>query len=244
MDKVRKWIIENGKGIWPIILLNITLTNQELIDELKTKSPEDREKIFSKFQKKEEDVSLKEKNNQYESLRPDGLDDAPQITKDYRQKLEDKGNEGDEEAVKEMKFFQWKFAYNKDWTVKLLKFKWGKTFCADLTGDWSSKTWSDANALADSKWYHLLSDWNGDWNQWYSQGQKEKTDWYTLEKYFGDYSHTWAITHMLGCAPGWYWTGTLNSWRARRRLLSETSCNGFLSDWGELAHVCGFKNGF
>ncbi len=180
-----------------------------------------------------------------EPLRPIGFEHASQITKDYRQELESKAKAGHQYAIDEMNFFQWKFKYNQDGTVDLLQFTWSKTFCPDLTGTCTSMDRDAAKWLADSKWYHLLSDWCN----WNSEEEKEKTDWYKLEKYFGDYAHTWAIACMLGCEPAFYWTNTehytkgwVKSGSVCTRNLSKFGCKRYLAEKNDINRVCGFKN--
>lgn len=180
-----------------------------------------------------------------EPLRPIGFQYAPQITKDYRQELESRAKEGHQYAIDEMNFFQWKFKYNRDGTVDLLQFGWGKTFCPDLTGNGISMNWNEAKSLAIAKWYWLLSDWHN----WDSQEDKENTDWYTLEKYFGDYAHTWAIACMLGCEPAFYWTNTeyctkdwVKSGSVYTRNLNKFDCKRYLAEKNDINRVCGFKN--
>lgn len=179
---------------------------------------------------------------QYEKLRPVWFEHAPQITKDYRKELEDKRNKGDKKAIKEMEFFQWKFAYNKDWTLQLLKLEWGKTFCPDITGNLWYRKWEEAKILAESKWYRLLTDWRDS----YARQHKEETDWYKLEQYFGEYTNTWAITYMLGCVPGSYWTGTQYNDNYRSdacfRQLNES---GSHRNWAYVLtcnRICGLKD--
>lgn len=244
---------DSGKNkVWPIILFNIILTNEQLVEELKTKTPEDREKIFAEFQKNDKENSWTKEEKQTEqeakfaALRPVGLTHAPQDTQDYRKKLEDKAMKWDKNALNEMEFFQWKFAYNIDWTVKLLKLEWGKTFCADLTGNWWTRNWTDAKQLAESKWYHLLTDWNKS----DKQEDKADTDRYKLEQYFGEYAHMWSITYMLGCIPGRYWTGTeyknedwsIRKGVARYRMLYKYHCIRCWYNTYYNYRVCGFKD--
>jgi len=213
----------------------IPSTTDEILVALVARA--DGDELWTKFQK----LLLAKKREQYEKLRPEWFNHAPKNTQDYRKNLENKANEWDKEAVKEMKFFQWKFAYNEDGSVKLLTLEWGKTFCADLTEKWWYKNWDDAKTLANSKWYRLPTDWN----DWDNQADKEGTDWYKLEQYFGDYSHTWALTHMLGCVPGRYWTGTEYKNQkgvARIRVLDEYDLYRGWSNIYNNSRVCGFKD--
>lgn len=64
--------------------------------------------------------------------------------------------------------------------------------------------WEDWDALAKSKWYHLLTCWNAS----DKQVDKEKTDVYRLKQYFGKYANTEAITKMLGSTNTHYWIWT------------------------------------
>lgn len=245
MEKIVDKQSEKNTSVWPIVLLNISLTNKQLIEELKTKTPEERAEIFAEFQKNDQENSWAkkeiqaEKEARYAALRPEGLDYAPQITQEYRKKLEGNANIGNIDALLEMEFFQWKFSYNADGTVNLLKLEWGKTFCADLTGNEWVSNWDAAKELADSKWYHLLTDYNSS----DSEIEKTKTDWYKLEEYFGEYTNTWAITYMLGCIGTCYWTdATYEKLKdvVRIRGLTEICYR----DWGykkDNNRVCGFK---
>lgn len=151
-----------------------------------------------------EEAKVAKEQEQFEPLRPTWLIHAPKNTQNYRKQLEDRALKWDQEAIKEMEFFQWKFAYNEDGTVTLLKFEWAKIFCPDLTGNWWRKNWKDAKEFAKSKWYHLLTIWNDS----DKQEEKEKTDLWKLRQYFGEYANTWAITYMLGFDEDRYWTGT------------------------------------
>ncbi len=223
----------NNKG-W--LTINVSLITKQLIEEFKTKNIEERIETFAKFQKK--DIQT-EQEAIYAKLRPQWLDHAPKITQEYRKELEKKAKKKDRAALKEMEFFQWKFSYNVDGTVNLIKLEWGKTFCADITGTEKRMHWDDARQLAHWKWYYLLTDWSGS----ESKREKRETDWYKLEQYFGKYAHTWAITHMLGCVPGRYWTDNTyeNEKGACIRMLLENDNIRYwtiIKDW---CGVCGFK---
>jgi len=231
MIDIDKFIVKDWERWFTFKVLEKTdITDAEFVEILGN----DR---IAKMQK----LQLDKEREQYEKLRPAWLLHASQDTQDYRKELEDKAMKWDKNALKEMEFFQWKFAYNIDWTVKLLKLEWGKTFCADLTGDWWTRDWDDADTLAKSKWYHLLTDWNGS----DKQEDEADTDWYKLEQYFGDYFYTWAIIHMLGCIPGRYWTGTKYKNQedvARSRILLNGYCDSYRSNTNNNYLVCGFKN--
>ena len=226
-----KFIVEDWEKSFTLKVLEKTdITDAELAEILGN----DR---IAKMQK----LQLDKKREQFKELRPTGLTHTPQDTQDYRKALEDKAVEWDKEAIKEMEFFQWKFAYNEDGSVKLLTLEWGKTFCADLTERWWYANWVDADELAKSKWYRLPTDWNA----WDKQADKEATDWYKLEQYFGDYSHTWALTHILGCIPGRYWTGTKYENQegvARVRLLIKDNLSSYWYYTNYTNRVCGFKD--
>ncbi len=184
-----------------------------------------------------------EQKIKHAALRPEWLSHTPQDTQDYRKRLEDKARQWDNEAIQEVEFFQWKFAYNADGTVNLIQLN--ETFCADLTGNWWTRNSKNAKELAETKWYHLLMDYNDS----DSEIEKRKTDWYKLEQYFGEYAKTWAITYILGCITDRYWTGTEyknKDWSrresyARMRGLRIQYINSY---WDYILigrRVCGFK---
>jgi len=180
-----------------------------------------------------------DKEKDFSALRPEWLENANQIAQDYRKKLEDKCVAWDEEAIKEMKFFEWKFSYNKNWTVNLLKLDWGKTFCADLTGKWNAMTRKRTKSFVEKKWYRLLTDWNED----DSTEKRKDTDWYKLLEYFWSYAHESAFRCMLGCDIGWYRTATpyTNPDIARSRRLYELDV---YREWHYMDYeffVCGRK---
>jgi len=144
------------------------------------------------------------KEEPFAELRPAWLDNAPQMTKKYRKELENRWLESDRNAIKEMNFFKWKFSYNEDGTVNILKLDWGMTFCADISGKWERMDWESAKNLAEKQWYNLLSDCS----EYCSSAEKQASDWYKLKEYFGTYTDEWAIRCMLWCHIGYHWTAS------------------------------------
>ncbi len=212
-----------------------TLALQKIQEALVDFSSTAKKDIFDELVVKTSAEIEAEKEQKYVALRPVGLTHAPQDTQDYRKNLEDRAIQWDNDALKEMEFFQWKFAYNTDATVNLIELN--ETFCADLTGSGWRKNWAEAKIVAESKGYDLLTDYNDS----DSERKKIQTDWYRLKQYFGKYANTWAITSMLGCA-GRYWTGTKASENVvyARYFTKNSNNKAGIDDYYNL-RVCGFK---
>jgi len=204
------------------------IAKKEILDELQKRTSAEIKA------KKEAEQEIK-----YAALRPVGLTHASQNTQDYRKRLEDRVRQWDKEAIKDMEFFQWKFSYNMDGTVNLIKLD--KTFCPDLRGKFRERNWTDAKEFTASKSYHLLTDWNDS----DKQEDKEKTDWYKLEQYFGEYAKTWDITYILGCVPDRYWTGTEYEGKEGVARIRRLNYNGCCRNWGSTDNyycICGIKD--
>jgi len=222
MIDTNKFIVEDWKK-WFIfrVLEKTDITDAELAESL----GDDR---IAKIQK----LQLNKKKEQYEQLKPVGFEHASKKAKKYRQELEDADD------VKQMKHLSTILVYNQDNTVGLPTIK--ETFCADLAW-WRSMNQKDSMELANSKWYHLLSDWND-----YDSGViKQSTDWYKLENLFWEYADKWALFCMLGFDNDRYWTSTTYENKegvARDRGLNESYRYRSCSDTNNDHRVCGFKD--
>jgi len=202
----------------------IPATEEELLNSLI--------KLPDSFLAKLQDKKLAQEREQYEQLKPVGFEHASEKAKKYRQELEDADD------VKQMKHLSTILVYNQDNTVGLPTIK--ETFCADLAW-WRSMNQKDSMELANSKWYHLLSDWN----DCDSEVTKQSTDWYKLENLFWEYADKWALFCMLGFDNGRYWTGTTYENQegvARERGLGKYGCSRGWDDAGNFYRVCGFKD--
>jgi len=232
---------------WPIILLNISLTNKQLIEELKTKTPEERAEIFAQFQQNDKKKlpqkkeTHTEKESKYTALEPLWFEFAPDSVKRKREEIKTTDN------IEELQWIHDNVSYNIDGTMNIIKLK--KIFNKDIS--WIDKkcNWKEAKQLAVSKWYTLPTDYNDD----DSDEVKHNSDWYTVINVFSDGKWDTVEGMELFRDLAWcnnrYWTATEyknDKWEklegvARRRRLNESYCYRY---WGYTygsTRVCGFK---
>ena len=184
------------------------------------------------------ELQLAKKREQYEKLKPVWFEYAyaPERAKKYREALKDRDD------VEQMAHLQKILAYNPDWTVNIGG-DVNKTFCPDLTWNWTRRNVEDAKELATIKSCHLMTTRN----DWDSDEIKKWTDLYKLIHTFSEkYIAQWALIAMLGCDIARCWSatpykdGTLGPIRIRE--WGKDYLGNFWVDSAKNYLVCGFKN--
>ena len=209
----------------------IETTRENLVDAL-VDFP-DGDQIIALYHRKK----LAKEMEQSERLKPVGFEYAPASAKNKRERLRDET----------LQWMYYNISYNSDWTMNIHELN--KTFCEDVS--WTGKmcNWEDAKALAASKWYTLLTDYN----DCDSREEKEQSDRYNVINIFSD--GNWDTTEgmKLFRDMAWcndlYWTATPykdGNWIkgkgvARSRKLDEHNCYRSWDDIYYNHHVCGFK---
>lgn len=190
------------------------------------------------FQKKRGHNRWINNKEQYEALKPVWFRYAPNSAIIYRNKLEDKDD------IQQMEHLQQIVSYNEDWTVKLLKLY--KTFCADLTWDWTERKREDAKKLTLLKSDYRLITTSDNLD---SERVNTNTDSYEIINTFSDpYVRQWALLAMLGCNQGWHWTATdykNESWEHPFAMVlrwGDQDIQRFWLDKSTNCYICGIKD--
>ena len=213
----------------------ISTTEDSLIDVLSGK--ENSEEFIAKLQ----ELQLTKKKEEYEKLKPEWFEFAPQLFQQKRKELKSVANE------ERLQWFHDNVSYNTDGNMNILKLH--KTFCKDVSGTGQRCNWEDAKALAESKWYALLTDYN----ECDSDEVKQQSDWYKVINIFSngywDTTDGMELFRDMTWCDSRYWTATLyknEKWEevngvARSRLLNTYYCRSYWADTDGLYRVCGFK---
>lgn len=224
----------------------LALSKQDIIEILYKLPSKDREEIFSKFQNENTGNESVDGKEQYKKLQPIWFEHAPKSAKQRWKELVDSNN------VEKLQWICDNVSYNADHTLNILKLK--KTFCKDVSSQYQSFTFSQAQKLEKTNawWYKLMTDYN----ETDTEQEKMQTDWYKLINLFswnnGD-TYEWIefFRDMTWC-DNRYWTATKHKnykWEEvkdvvllRKLHKSKCKCSRYWGNANTNNRVCGFKD--